>query len=69
MLSEQEIQWNLKCVQNASAHQRLEGLEPSKEYMDDIERAARGEIPFEEVMENIKRRYANRKILESRSLS
>jgi len=67
MSSEQEIQWKLKCAENALAQQRLEGLEPSKESTADLERVARGEISFEEAMENIKRRYSNG-ILEQRPL-
>jgi hypothetical protein len=69
MLSEQEIQWNLKCAKNAIAQQRLEGLEPSTEGISDLERAARGETSFDELMENTRQRYGNGKILEQRPLS
>ena len=68
-LSEQKIQWNLKCANNALAQQRLEGLKPSNECIADLERAARGEISFDQVMDNIKRGYGNGKILEPRPLS
>jgi hypothetical protein len=69
VLSEREIDWNMKCVKDAVAQQRLEGLEPSKEGIADLERVARGEMTFDELMENTKRRYTHGKVFQKRPLS
>lgn len=44
MPNEREIRLNLKAVENAVAQQRLEGLEAPPEVIEDMRRAARGEI-------------------------
>jgi hypothetical protein len=52
-LSEQEIQRNMLDVAHAIAQQELEGLKVSDATVEDIRRAARGEIPSDEVIHNI----------------
>lgn len=62
MPSEQEISHNLRVVENAIAQQRLEGLEPSSVLVADLERAARGEIPVQEVIRNLHKRFPHAKV-------
>lgn len=47
------------AVDNAIAQQRLEGLEPSRAVVLDLERAARGEITIGDVIANINQRFRN----------
>jgi hypothetical protein len=56
-LTEREIQHNLRAVAHAIAQQELEGLEVPQPTVDDLRRAARGEIDTEEVIRNICRRF------------
>ena len=56
MPSEQEIRRNMQAAGNAIAQQRLEGLEPSRALVADLERTARGEISIRQVIENIAQR-------------
>jgi hypothetical protein len=53
MLTEVEIQRNLRAVAHAIAQQELEGLKVSKATVEDMRRAARGEIRSDEVIRNI----------------
>lgn len=55
---------NLWAVENAVAQQRLEGLEPSRAVVSDLERAARGEISVNDVIANIGKRFRNEQILQ-----
>jgi hypothetical protein len=68
MSTAEEIQQNLFGVQNGIAQQRLEGLTPSHEVINDLERAARGEITVCEVIANIGKRYRDAEIREPRPL-
>ena len=56
-ISEVELERNLRAVEHAVAQQRLEGLTVSESTVEDMRRAARGEIADEEVIANIYARY------------
>jgi hypothetical protein len=56
-LTGQEVQRNMRAVAHAIAQQELEGLEVSKTTVEDMRRAARGEIPSDEVIRNIYARF------------
>lgn len=56
MPSEQDIRRNMQAVENVIAQQQLEGLEPSRALVADLERVARGEISIRHVIENIEQR-------------
>jgi hypothetical protein len=58
-LTEQEVQRNMRAVAHAIAQQELEGLKVSEATVEDMRRAARGEIESEEVIRNIYRRFKN----------
>lgn len=62
-LSEQEIQRNMRDVAHAVAQQELEGLKVSKATVEDMRRAARGEIEPEDVISNIHARLKHAQIL------
>ena len=64
MLSEEEIQRNMRAVAHAVAQQELEGLTVPESTVIDLRRAARGEIDTEEVIRNIHRRIRNVPILQ-----
>jgi hypothetical protein len=49
-LTEQEIQRNMRAVAHAVAQQELEGLNVPESAVDDLRRAARGEIDTDEVI-------------------
>ena len=57
MPDDEEIRQNLFDVQNVITQLRLEGLTHSREVVNDLERAARGEIPVREVIANIGKRH------------
>lgn len=46
---------NFKYAKDAIAQQRLEGLEPSKDFVADLERAAHSEITLSEAIDNIEK--------------
>jgi Antitoxin VbhA len=54
-LTHNEVERNLRAVEHAIAQQRLEGLTVSESTVEDMRRAARGEISDDEVIAN---RYA-----------
>jgi hypothetical protein len=58
-LTEQDVQRNLRAVAHAIAQQELEGLKVSKATVEDLNRAARGEIRSDEVIRNIYSRFKN----------
>jgi hypothetical protein len=58
MFTEQEIRRNMRAVEHAIAQQELEGLKVSETTVEDMRRAARGEIDSDEVIRNIYARYA-----------
>ena len=63
-LTEQEIQHNMRAVAHAMAQQELEGLKVPESTVDDLRRAARGEIDTDEVIRNIYRRFNHVPILQ-----
>jgi hypothetical protein len=65
-LSEKELERNLRAVDHAIAQQRLEGLTVSESTVEDMRRAARGEIPADEVIANIYARFGDVPILRPR---
>lgn len=69
MLTDDEIRQNLFDAQNAIAQQHLEGLEPSRDVVSDLERAARGEITVRDVIANIGTRHRDAGIHGPRPLS
>lgn len=58
MPNEQKIRHNLKALENAVAQQRLEGLEVPPEVIEDIKRAARGEIRIADGIRNTYEKFA-----------
>ena len=62
-LSEQDIQRNMRDVAHAIAQQELEGLKVSDATVEDMQRAARGEIGSDEVIRNIHARVKHAQIL------
>jgi hypothetical protein len=65
ILTERDIQRNLRSVAHAIAQQELEGLKVSAPTVADLNRAARGEIGTDEVIRNIYRRFGNVSLLRS----
>lgn len=59
VLTQQEIQRNMRSVAHAIAQQKLEGLKVSDATVEDLHRAARGEIDTDEVIRNIYGRLRN----------
>jgi hypothetical protein len=68
MPNDEEIRQNLFDVQNAIAQQQLEGLRPSRDVVNDLECAARGEITVSEVIANIGKRHKDAEIRGQRPL-
>jgi Antitoxin VbhA len=68
MPSEQKIRQNLRAVENAIAQQRLEGLEVPPDVIEEIQRAARGEIEIEAGIRNTIRKFAHGKVRRPRPL-
>jgi hypothetical protein len=58
-LTDREIQRNMRDVAHAIAQQELEGLKVSEATVDDMRRAALGEIDSDVVIRNIYRRFKN----------
>jgi Antitoxin VbhA len=58
-LTEQEVARNMRAVAHAIAQQELEGLKVAESTVDDLRRAAHGEIDTDEVRRNIYRRFQN----------
>lgn len=63
-LTEKEIQNNMRAVAHAVAQQELKGLKVPESTVDDLRRAARGEIDTGEVIRNIYRRFNHVPILQ-----
>jgi hypothetical protein len=63
-LTEKELERNLRAVDHAIAQQRLEGLTVSESTVEDMRRAAHGEIPADEVIANIYARFGHVTLLE-----
>ncbi|HYA42112.1 MAG TPA: antitoxin VbhA family protein [Syntrophobacteraceae bacterium] len=68
MIREQKISQNLEAVENAVAQQRLEGLEVPQDIVEEMKRAARGEIEIEEGIRNTVRRFTHAKVRVPRPL-
>ena len=62
-LTQQEIERNMRDVAHAIAQQELEGLKVSDATVEDMRRAAHGEIPSEEVIRNIHARLKHAQTL------
>jgi hypothetical protein len=62
-LSKREIERNMRAVAHAVAQQELEGLKVSKATIEDMRRAAQGEISSDEVIRNIHARLQHAQIL------
>ncbi|MGD9506604.1 MAG: antitoxin [Syntrophobacteraceae bacterium] len=62
MKREQRIDQRLNAVENAVAQQRLEGLEVPPDVVEEMKRAARGEIEIEEGIRNTLRKYTHGKV-------
>jgi hypothetical protein len=56
-LTEQEIQHNMRAVAHAVAQRELEGSKVPETTVDDLRRAAGGEIDTDEVIRNSHRRF------------
>jgi hypothetical protein len=65
---EQKISKNLKAVENAVAQQMLEGLEVPPDFVEEMKRAAKGEIEIEEGIRNTVRRFAHGEVRGERPL-
>jgi hypothetical protein len=68
MTREQKIDQRLNAVENAVAQQRLEGLEVPPDVVEEMKRAARGEIEIEEGIRNTLRKYTHGKVRRERPL-
>ena len=68
MTEEQKISRKLSTVENAVAQQTLEGLEVPPDIIEEMKRAARGEIEIEEAIRNTVRRFTHGKVRRDRSL-
>ncbi|MFZ2088102.1 MAG: antitoxin VbhA family protein [Desulfobaccales bacterium] len=68
MTKEEKISRNLQAVENAIAQQRLEGLEVPPDVIEEMKRAARGEIGIEEGIRNTVRRFTHGKVRGARPL-
>jgi hypothetical protein len=64
LFTQEEIQHNMRAVAHAKAQQGLEGLKVPESTVDDLRRAARGEIDTDEVICNIVRRFNHVPILQ-----
>lgn len=58
-LTDREIARNLRAVDHAIAQQELEGLKVPDFTVEDLRRAASGDIDTDEVRRNIYRRFQN----------
>jgi hypothetical protein len=59
IVTERDIQRNMRSVAHAIAQQELEGLKVTASTVADLQRAARGEIDTDEIRRNIYRRFQN----------
>ena len=68
MPNEQQIRRNLKAVENAVAQQQLEGLEVPSDVIENMKRAARGEIAIEDGIQRTYEKFAHGEIRGPRPL-
>lgn len=68
MTREQQVHHNLNAVANAIAQQTLEGLKVPQDVVEDMKRAARGEIKIEEGIRNTVSRFTHGKVRWERPL-
>ena len=59
MLTEAEIERNLRAVTNAIAQKKLEGLTIPAKTVEDMRRIARGEFSNENLIRNLYSRFPN----------
>ena len=69
MTEEQKISQKLKAVENAVAQQTLEGLEVPPDVVEEMKRAARGEIEIEEGIRNTVRRFTHGKVRGDKTIT
>ena len=62
-LTKQEIDRNMRAVAHAIAQQELEGLKVSEATIEDMQRAAQGELRPDDVIRNIHARVKHAQIL------
>jgi len=62
--TEEEIERNMRDVADAIAQQELEGLKVSPATVEDMQRAARGELEPDDVIRNIHARLNHAQILQ-----
>ena len=58
-ISPEELERNMRAVDHGIAQQKLEGLKVPETTVEDLRRAARGEISNDEVLTNIYARFPN----------
>lgn len=58
-ISPGELERNMRAVDHGIAQQKLEGLKVPETTVEDLRRAARGEISNDEVLTNIYARFPN----------
>jgi hypothetical protein len=63
ILTQQEVERNMRAVAHAVAQQELEGLKVPESTVADLRRVALGEIDTNEVIHNIHARFTNVPIL------
>ena len=66
VLTDDQIRLKMRAVDHAIAQQALEGLTVSSETVEDLRRAARGEIPSEQAIRNIYARFTHVPLFEPR---
>lgn len=68
MRSEEKIILELRAVENAIAQQRIEGLKVPPDVVEDMKRAARGEISIEEGLSRTFWKFAHGEVRGDRPL-
>ncbi len=68
MQSEQKTKMKLRAVANAVAQQRIEGLVVPPDVVEEMKRAARGEITIEDGIYYTFRKFAHDKVRGTRPL-
>ncbi|HEX4322013.1 MAG TPA: antitoxin VbhA family protein [Acidobacteriaceae bacterium] len=59
VMTERELERNMRAVEHGIAQQRLSGLTVSDATIEDMRRAARGEISNDQVLANIYAKFSN----------
>ena len=66
VLTDDQIRLRMRAVDHAIAQQTLEGLTVSAARVEDLRRAARGDIPSEQAIRNIYARFTHVPLFEPR---